>query len=175
MMNRYFIKYSFIFFFGYFSAQVGIQTSQVSPSAILEINTSDLAVGSKKGFLPPRVALLSNTDVATIPSPATGLFVYNTAHAGTFPNNVLANRYYFWNGKNWLDLSLTSSLEGYLANRILSLNSTSTQTFTYNGINTTSGANGGIAVSFAYPDIVYNTGSIATKSGKDFMINISGL
>jgi len=45
-MNRYLIKVCFIFFSGFLSAQVGIQTSQVSPSAALEINTSDLATGS---------------------------------------------------------------------------------------------------------------------------------
>ncbi|WP_312076806.1 hypothetical protein [Chryseobacterium sp.] len=163
------------FLFLKISAQVGIQTSQVSPSAILEMNTNDLATGSKKGFLPPRVALTGNTDTTTIPSPAVGLFVYNTANAGTFPNNVIENKYYYWNGTIWTDLSLTSSLSGYLADRILSLNSTATQTFTYGSINATSNTNGGIAVSFVDNEIVTNLGAIATKSGNTFIINITGL
>lgn len=171
------INSTILFFFCSISvfSQVGIQTNQVDASALLELNTSSLTTGSKKGFLPPRVALLSNTDITTIPSPATGLFVYNTNDSGTYPNNVLANKYYYWNGNNWVDMGLTSALEGYLANRILSLNTTSTQTFTYNEINTTSSANGGVAVSFADSDIIYNTGAIATKSGNTFIVNISGL
>lgn len=156
-------------------AQVGIQTSQVAPSAILEISTNDLPVGNKKGFLPPRVALSNNRDVTTIPSPAVGLFVYNTANAGTFPNNVLANKYYYWNGILWTDLAVSSSLAGYLADRILSLNSTATQAFTYSAINSTSAGNGGLAVSFADADIVTNAGNIATKSGDTFIIGITGL
>lgn len=174
-MKKIFILISSALFSASLFPQVGIQTSQVAPSAILEINTNDLAVGNKKGFLPPRVALTGNRDTTTIPSPATGLFVYNTADAGAFPNNVIANKYYYWNGTIWTDLSVTSSLAGYLADRILSLNSTSTQTFTYAGINATSAANGGIPVSFADGDIVTNTGAIATKAGDAFIISITGL
>ena len=47
-------------------AQVGIGTNTPHTSAALEILTSN------KGFLAPRIALLSNTDVVTISSPATG-------------------------------------------------------------------------------------------------------
>ncbi|MBD8082049.1 hypothetical protein [Chryseobacterium caseinilyticum] len=175
-MKKFFTLLSSAVFSASMFSQVGIQTSQVAPSAILEISTNDLAVGNKKGFLPPRVALAGNRDTTTIPSPAVGLFVYNTANGGTFPNNVIANRYYYWNGTIWTDLAVTSSLTGYLADRILSLNSTSTQTFTYAGINATSSANGGIPVSFADGDIVTNTGAIASKSGdNNFVISITGL
>ncbi|SEH53941.1 hypothetical protein [Epilithonimonas hominis] len=155
--------------------QVGIQTSQVAPSAILEINTSDLATGSKKGFLGPRVALASNTDTTTIPSPAVGLLVYNTVDAGTYPSNVFANRYYFWNGTLWVDLGLTSALQNYLSNKIYSLNSKSTQNLTYSTINNTSGTNGGIPVSFADGDVAISTGNIVTKLGDVFTVNVTGL
>lgn len=174
-MNRYSIKVCSIFFSGFLSAQVGIQTTQVSPSAVLEINTNDLATGSKKGFLGPRVALASNIDTTTIPSPAVGLLVYNTADAGTFPSNVLANRYYFWNGSIWVDLGLTSVLQNYLSNRIYSLNARSTQDLAYTSINNTSGTNGGIPVSFADGDVAINTGNIVTKSADVFTINVTGL
>lgn len=156
-------------------SQVGIQTDQVSPSAILEMNTSGLANGNKKGFLPPRVALQGNNDVTTIPSPATGLFVYNTADSGSFPNNVLANHYYFWNGTKWTDLSVSQSLNDYFDERILSYNSSSTQTFTYNAINNTSANNAGLEVSFDNGETVYSSGNIATKTGNQFSINITGL
>ncbi|WP_326982283.1 hypothetical protein VUJ46_19115 [Chryseobacterium sp. MYb264] len=157
------------------NAQVGIQTSQVHPSAILELNTASLPTGSKKGFLGPRVSLTGSRDTQTIPSPAVGLLVYNLSTAGTFPDNVHPNRYYYWNGTEWVDFGVTTVLESFLAYRVMSLNATSSQTFTYNDINATSAANGGIPISFSDTDMVVNTGNIATKSGNTFKINITGL
>ena len=81
--------------------QVGIGTNTPHASAALEILTTD------KGFLAPRVALLSNTDVATIASPATGLMIYNTATAGTSPNAVVPG-YYYYSGSKWERLVVTS-------------------------------------------------------------------
>ena len=75
-------------------AQVGIGTSSPNASAQLEVNSSS------KGFLPPRVALTGTADVTTIASPATGLMVYNTATAGTSPNNVTPGIYYY-DGAKW--------------------------------------------------------------------------
>ncbi len=52
---------------------------------------------TSKGFMPPRVALTGRTDGTTITLPSTGLMVYNTATAGTSPDNVLPG-YYFNSG-----------------------------------------------------------------------------
>ena len=41
-----------------------------------------LSLQSKRGFLPPRVALASISDLATITSLPVGLLVYNTQNAG---------------------------------------------------------------------------------------------
>lgn len=76
------------------SAQVGIGTTSPSSSAQLDV------VSSSKGFLPPRIALTSINDGSTISSPATGLTIYNTATAGTTPNDVTPG-YYYYNGTNW--------------------------------------------------------------------------
>jgi hypothetical protein len=73
-------------------AQVGIGTNIPDASAKLQIDATD------KGFLPPRVALTSAIDLATIASPATGLLVYCTGTSG------LASGYYFWNGTVWRPL-----------------------------------------------------------------------
>lgn len=81
-------------------AQVGIGTNTPHTSAALEILTSN------KGFLAPRIALLSNTDVVTISSPATGLMIYNTASSGTIPNVVVPG-YYYYNGLKWERLVTT--------------------------------------------------------------------
>jgi hypothetical protein len=55
-----------------------------------------------KGFLPPRVSLSSVTDVVTIPSPVTGLLVYNTNASITGGSGA---GYYYFNGTEWQDFS----------------------------------------------------------------------
>ncbi|MPT30260.1 MAG: hypothetical protein E2600_01050 [Chryseobacterium sp.] len=82
-------------------------------SAILELNVSQLASGSKKGFLAPRVALTAYNDASTIPSPATGLLVYNLGTQSTF---TFAG-YVYWDGSQWRPLdgrSLQSGTVGAL-------------------------------------------------------------
>jgi hypothetical protein len=75
---------------------VGINTTGAAPdnSAILDVSATD------KGILIPRVALTDALDVITVPSAANGLLIYNTATAGTAPNNVTPG-FYFWDGSVW--------------------------------------------------------------------------
>jgi hypothetical protein len=68
--------------------QVGIGTATPNSSAQLEVASTN------KGFLPPRVALTATNGAGPITSPATGLLVYNTATAGSSPNNVAPGYYY---------------------------------------------------------------------------------
>jgi hypothetical protein len=84
---------------------VGFGTTTIDASAMLEVKATN------KGLLPPRVALTSITDVATINSPAAGLVVYNTATAGTTPNNVTPG-YYFFTGINWLKIGTSGNNAG---------------------------------------------------------------
>ncbi len=84
-------------------AQVGIGTNTPNASAKLDITATN------KGLLPPRVALTGTADVSTIASPATALLVYNTATAGSSPNNVIPG-YYYYNGANWVNLITTSGV-----------------------------------------------------------------
>lgn len=78
-------------------AQTGIGTTTPETSAKLDVSSTN------KGFLPPRVTLTSGTDTTTIPSPATGLLVYNTG------NNVgLVAGYYYWNGASWATIATAS-------------------------------------------------------------------
>lgn len=81
--------------------QVGIGTSNVNPSARLQVEATD------KGFLPPRVALqgtndaqLTNPSSPRITSPATGLLVYNTATAGSGATAVTPG-FYYYDGAKW--------------------------------------------------------------------------
>lgn len=80
-------------------AQTGIGTTTPDASAKLEVSATN------KGFLPPRVTLTSVTDATTIPSPATGLLVYNIGSVG------LQSGYYYWNGSSWATIA-TSSIAG---------------------------------------------------------------
>ena len=75
-------------------AQVGIGTTNISPSAMLEVFSTN------KGVLLPRVALDSNTDQTTVPNPAVGLTVYNTA-AGNFK----IEGFLTWDGSVWVRLA----------------------------------------------------------------------
>lgn len=84
------------------SANVGIGTSTPNTSANLDITATD------KGLLIPRVSLTASNLAGPITSPAISLLVYNTATAGTFPNNVTPG-YYYWNGTNWVKFMVNNS------------------------------------------------------------------
>ena len=84
------------------NAQVGIGTSTPAASAQLDVASTN------KGFLPPRIALTSTTDITTIASPVAGLMVYNTATAGTSPNNVSPG-IYFYTGTAWASMVATAA------------------------------------------------------------------
>lgn len=73
------------------TGNVGIGTASPDASAILDVNSST------KGLLIPSVALTATNSAGPITSPATSLLVYNTATAGTAPNNVTPG-YYFNSG-----------------------------------------------------------------------------
>lgn len=88
-----------------FSQSVGIGTSTPSSSAQLEVSSTN------KGFLPPRVALTSTTDVTTIATPTTGLLIFNTATAGTSPTNVTPG-YYYYTGISWLRIGNAGNAPG---------------------------------------------------------------
>ncbi len=76
---------------------VGINATGTTPdpSAALDIAFTD------KGVLIPRIALSSKLDASVIAAPATSLLIYNTATAGTSPNNVRPG-FYYWNGTTWV-------------------------------------------------------------------------
>jgi hypothetical protein len=74
-------------------AQTGIGTTTPHASAKLEV------ASDRQGFLPPRVTLSNVTDATTIPTPATGLLVYNLGSVG------LQAGYYYWNGANWATIA----------------------------------------------------------------------
>jgi hypothetical protein len=79
-----------------YAQNVGINSTGASPdaSAGLDVTFTD------KGVLIPRVALTAINAAGPVSSPTTSLLVYNTASAGTFPNNVTPG-FYYWDGNGW--------------------------------------------------------------------------
>jgi hypothetical protein len=100
-------------------AQTGIGTTTPNPSAKLDVSSTTM------GFLPPRVTLTASNSFSPVvgtAANATGLIVYNTASAGTAPNNVIPG-YYFWNGSSWINIIGTT-----VANTLTGNGTTSTIT-----------------------------------------------
>lgn len=82
-----------------FSQNVGINATGAVPNASAMLDVS----ATNRGILIPNVALTATNAAGPITSPATSLLVYNTATAGTAPNNVTPG-YYYWNGSAWVRL-----------------------------------------------------------------------
>ncbi len=147
---------AFIVFTINLSAQTGIGTTTPHASAKLEVNATN------KGFLPPRVALTSGVDATTIPSPATGLLVYNTGN-----NAGLVAGYYYWNGTTWATIA-TASGSGVSASYLRGSRSSG---------QTTGLSNGGTVMftqvdNVAGQDISLNTatGQITLGAGKTYRL-----
>ncbi len=122
----------------FYAQNVGINIDKPDPSAILEVSADAPPTSTqttKRGLLLPRVALSSNLDVTTIPNPAKGLMIINTADSGTYPNEVVANRFYYWNGVNWERLPYTSVVEEAVKPRIFYAEGSDTQSFLETDIN----------------------------------------
>jgi hypothetical protein len=85
---------------------IGINSTGAAPasSAMLDVSSTN------SGLLIPRIALTATNAATPVTSPVTSLLVYNTATAGTSPNNVIPG-YYFWNGSAWV-LLVASSTNG---------------------------------------------------------------
>ncbi|MEY8760125.1 hypothetical protein [Chryseobacterium tongliaoense] len=85
------------------SGSVGIGIANPNLNASLDLGSSN------KGLLPNRVALASTN----VPNPLTahveGMVVYNTATAGTAPNNVAPGLYYN-NGSQWIPLKADTAM-----------------------------------------------------------------
>jgi len=78
-------------------AQQGFGTNTPAASSVVDMTATN------KGVLLPRVALTAINSASPITAPATNLLVYNTATAGTAPNDV-APGFYYWNGTTWIRL-----------------------------------------------------------------------
>lgn len=164
----------------FINAQVGINTDTPDPSAILEISANaptGSTTSNKKGFLPPKVSLTGTQDITTIPSPALGLLVYNLSNAGVFPNAVVKDNIYFWNGTSWVKLMNTDEVIEAVKPRVFYIEGSDTQYFSSSQINYPAGTSTPEnLVTFSTTPII-NTGNIVSFSSATniFTINVSGI
>jgi len=161
----------------FITAQVGIGTSIPNSSAVLELNVSNLPANNKKGVLLPRVSLLSNTDIITIPNPAAGLTVYNSTDNSSGTTAVFANTYYYWNGSNWIDLANITEVKKELLPQIFFLaegnNSVTTPQSPISGADNVNVAP--VLIDFSTGSIILNTGNnISLLNENNFKVNNSG-
>jgi hypothetical protein len=160
-------KFIFIFFVLVIAlntnAQTGIGTTSPSASARLDVSATD------KGFLPPRVALTAINSSGPITSPATGLFVYNTATTGTAPNNVVPG-YYYWNGSSWVNFIASNTSTGLTNDQV---GTSYTLTSADNGKIITLNNSSSIALNVPYFFVGFNC-MILQKGTGQVTLNING-
>ncbi len=164
---------SFISIFSFFSAQdnVGIGTTTPNSSAALDIDVSSLPTNGKKGVLLPKVSLLNNTDVVTIPNPARGLMVYNLANNGTGTSAVYKDNFYFWDGVKWVDSSNLDTVKQHLLPQIFFLKNTSAQST----MSSSPTIVNGIVVDYQGSEILLNTGGHVTlNTNNTFTLGSAG-
>lgn len=159
------------------NGQVGINTPLPNSSAVLEISADpapNSIITTKKGLLLPKVSLSSDGDVVTVPAPAKGLLVYNLTDAGTSPNEVKANTYYYWNGTKWVANALYSFVQEAVKPRIFYLESSQTTTFLPTEVNATPAPK--IVVTFSETPLI-NVANIITfdNVNSTFKANFTGL
>lgn len=149
------------------SQNVGIGTS--SPKGKLEIEATN------DGIIIPRVALTALNSATPLTSPEVSELVYNTATAGTAPNNVTPG-FYYWNGSSWVRLqsgsaNITASNGLTLASNNVKLggsltDATTTVSVGSNTLNLTS-SNGKIAIGPG----ASATGTYATALGNNAVVS----
>ncbi len=113
------------------NAQMSVGTSAApNANAVLDL------VSSNQGLLLPRVALSSTTSASPLSAHVAGMHVYNTATAGTYPNNVTPGEYYN-NGTKWQKLLSESDLVVSVAALGSGANVSNNNTWVYSGTSLT--------------------------------------
>lgn len=158
--------------FGFVSAQsVGIGTKTPNASAALDLDVSSLGTNAKKGLLIPRIPLKNTKDQVTIPNPAAGLMVYNTATTSMGTNDVIADNFYFWNGTQWIDCGNYEAAAQILQPQVYFIKDAVKQTLNASNLKTA-----GEVVTYSSGTEFLNSGNIITRNTTDntFTINTPG-
>ncbi|MDR6967341.1 hypothetical protein J2X31_001348 [Flavobacterium arsenatis] len=135
--------------------KIGNNPTTITPSAELEIESTN------KGALLPRIALTSLTDATTIAAPAHALTVFNTATAGTAPNDVTPG-YYYWN-----DDTVTPANSKWV--RLLTSYTEATDWHITGNTGTTPAAIGTVGTA------VGTTNYVGTADANNFVVGVNGI
>ena len=168
--NSFFAIVFFSFSLTALNAQVAINNTATNPDASTVLDLRSGNTGVNKGFLPNSVALTATNSASPVSSPATGLIVYNTATAGSSPNNVVPG-YYYWNGSAWIGMaapSFGSGINNYVTRWTPSGNSLGTGMIQDNGstvgINNPAMSNAMLTIYNAGTAIYCNSGTAIADS-----------
>ena len=164
---------------------VGINTTSVDPSAIMEVKADTPGSPTKKGFLPPRLELKNQRDKTTVPiaagteNNAKAMLVYNTKNTYNFSQgHVYADNYYYWLGDRWERMVYTPLVYEAVIPREFYIEGKTRQEFTTEQLNpphNNQGVNGvDLPLKFT-EEPVLNRSRIFTKlSDENFLVNITG-
>ena len=164
---------------------VGINTTSVDPSAIMEVKADTPGSPTKKGFLPPRLELKNQKDKTTVPitagteGEAKAMLVYNTEDTYNFGRgHVYADNYYYWLGDRWERMVYTPLVYEAVIPREFYIEGKTKQEFTTEQLNpphNNQGVNGADLPLKFTEEPVLNRSRIFTKlSDETFQVNVTG-
>ena len=164
---------------------VGINTTSVDPSAIMEVKADTPGSPTKKGFLPPRLELKNQRDKTTVPiaagteNNAKAMLVYNTKNTYNFSQgHVYADNYYYWLGDRWERMVYTPFVYDAVIPREFYIEGKTKQEFTTQQLNpphNNQGADGADLPLKFEGEPVLNRKSIFTKlTEENFQVNVTG-
>ena len=163
---------------------VGINTTSVDPSAIMEVKADTPGSPTKKGFL-PRLELKNQRDKTTVPiaagteKNAKAMPVYNTKNTYNFSQgHVYADNYYYWLGDRWERMVYTPFVYDAVIPREFYIEGKTKQEFTTQQLNpphNNQGVNGADLPLKFEGEPVLNRKSIFTKlTEENFQVNVTG-
>ena len=164
---------------------VGINTTSVDPSAIMEVKADTPGSSTKKGFLPPRLELKNQRDKTTVPiaagteNNAKAMLVYNTKDTYNFSQgHVYTDNYYYWLGDRWERMVYTPFVYDAVIPREFYIEGKTKQEFTTQQLNpphNTQGVDGNDLPLKFEGEPVLNRKSIFTKlTEENFQVNVTG-
>ncbi|MBT0607515.1 PA14 domain-containing protein [Aequorivita echinoideorum] len=150
------------------TGSVGISNIAPNGSASLDLGANN------RGLLINRVALSSATTATPVTNPANGLLIFNTATAGTAPNNVIPG-FYYWINNRWNKINAGDGNNLYNSDGTLTNNRTvNTANFNLN-INSVNGQALQVAPNRNITIAGYGSGTKTGTKTSDLAVTATGL